>query len=174
MPDVRIYMQGDKVLMRKLNKLADGRTRHRIVKKAVWAGLTPIVKDIRRRIPDVGDEALTYRFRRTAKTKQWDTKIARRGLAGLLRSSVAKRRKAYIARGIVWGGVGIKTRIKIRPPGWRMERALTSVAWDIEHGTAYKPPQPFVRPAFDSQKRAALNALIAKARAELLAEAKRA
>jgi len=159
-------LTGDRDLMRKLDKL-EAKVGRNVLRKAMRAGSTPIVKDAKARAP-VGD-------------------------TGNLKKSIGRRFKWYNAQGtyVVVVGPRIKyardkvTKKLLRDQrGRRISVLAGQHGFIVEHGTkprytksgAFRgigPPQPFMRPAWDANKKKAEQLAVTKLRDEVFKEARR-
>ena len=143
-----VLLEGNEKLARKLALLSEV-TQRRIVRPAVSKALTPIMKDAKRRCP--------------ADTKQ-------------LRKSIGKTVKVIGgAEKVVWGAVGPRRGFKIPNPRWPGHFLNpTSYAHFVEFGTRHAAARPFLRPAMDGNRSAALAIIAAAVKAGLAREAAKA
>lgn len=168
---IRVQIRGGKQLQRKLNRLASV-TQRKIMRPAVSAGLVPFNKSAKRR--------------------------AARS-SGLLSKSIGTRVKVYRRSGVVYGVVGPRTRFSAMVGGVTARREIpTKYAHLVEFGTSahiIRPKnrkalafdgtvvkvvrhrgtaaRPFLRPAFDHNKRKAIGIVTARAWTGIRKEAMR-
>ena len=190
---ISIRLYGDKALQRKLDALGKKAAR-KIVRKAVRAGVKPLVQQARSNVPSdidlegllagrpnmgaivVGKLSVTTSKRakrtgvRTVKTRQANdiSTALRRGIG----SRVVSIRGAP---NLIYGVVGPKARVKIgvarKESSGRLKfLANTTIAVLVEYGTSQVRAQPFIRPAFDQARHSALAALRRKTAEGIKAE----
>jgi len=161
-------LTGDKALMRKLDKLSDKMGR-RVLMKAMRAGSRPIVVAARARVP-VETEGLK---------KSIGTRFKWYGGTGTYVAVVGPRIK-YLKKKDASG----KRRLVLNAKGGRISVLAGQHGYIVEYGTkprytkngAFRgigPAQPYMRPAWDTQKRVAEKLAVAKLRDELEKEARR-
>ena len=151
-----ISIDGLDMLNKQLAQL-DNATSGKTLYKAVSAGLAVIQKDAKARAPKSRRS-----YRRYMSHRQDGKKRAKRGEGkyqvvspGLLKKSIKRRR---LTKGRSRKQDGVTGAIYVAYPA-RENSFNTPYYWYfIEYGTKRAPAQPFLRPAFASQKDEAVNA----------------
>lgn len=134
MPDPGAKLIGDKQLLQTFRTLGE-RVQRKVVRQAVNAAATPVVKSARSKAP-----------RRS----------------GLLRKSLGKKVKTYTDTGTIVGLIGPRTDVtgeyqgeKVVP--WRYAHLAES--GHIDSRGEFVPGQPFLRPAFEETQGQALDVM---------------
>lgn len=135
--DVKIKLEGFDVLARELRELPE-RIAKNALRAAVNAGASEVRKEVRLRAPvDTG------RLRRAVYQKQ-------------IGEASSLYRQVYV--------VGVRSGARRGKDGTK-NRSQDAFYWRfLEFGTRYIAARPFLRPAFEAQKRAAIDAMAKKLR----------
>lgn len=141
-----IQLKGHEKLLRKFNTLS-AKMQRDVVRKSVNAGATQLVKAVRAKAPK-------------------DT--------GELRDSIGSQKKANFAGGRYTATVGPRTSIKWSHPvsvkgrpGKKRLLPVSVIAKWIEYGFRGIPAKPFMRPAFDANRKKIAKAITTKMVKEL-------
>lgn len=145
MPKASAKLEGGKELQRALKTLGV-RVQRKVLRQAVNAASTPVVKAARRKAP-----------------KQ----------SGLLRKSLGKKLKTYTKNGTVMALVGPRKDVEGEHEGEKRRPARYAHLVENGHVAAdgtHVPAQPFLRPAFDETQPQALDTMRRKLAAGVVTE----
>lgn len=143
---VSLSLDGEKKLRRKLERLP-AKVQTVIERKGLRAASSPMVKEMKRRVP-VDEKVLKRSIGRRFRT--------RRGVPMVIIGPRRNRRTVITTE-----------------DGATVVRWPTKYAHLIEFGTRHSPAQPFMRPAFEATKSQAIKLLADKIREEIESQARK-
>lgn len=155
---------GEKAILALLKKLGP-RIGRKVTRGAMNKAANPIVRAARQNAKRLGSRRIAR-----GRTRKGVYHIEIREGYQLARA-IGKRVKTYTAQGVIYVAIGPKwpqgahghlIEYGHRPSGWYAKQASAT----------FVPPYPFMRPAFDSQKRAALSVARQEHRARVEMEAR--
>lgn len=151
---VEVKVHGLKEIRARLTALPTEINREKIILRALHDGARVIRDDARARAP-IGD-AIRYVGRGAGKKRKDGTISGRKVRGGLLRSSIVEHTNRAEHNSVF---------VRVRSKGWRMVNGKISIVrpgsspgyWSfLEFGSSKLPARPFMRPAFEASKYAAV------------------